>query len=85
MPRHCEPNSVVVVEGGGEAAGGVADLLFGFDGAVGVEEEDVDGAAVGAAVVVVEGADGDVVDAVAVEVANAATAHRTGRCRRGWR
>ena len=51
MPR-TPAEAVGVVEGGGQAAGGVADLLFGLDGAVGVEEQDVDGAAVGAAVVV---------------------------------
>jgi hypothetical protein len=61
---------VEVVEVAGEAAGGVADLLLGADGAVGVHEQDVDGAAVGAAVVVFRHADGEVVDAVAVEVAD---------------
>ena len=59
---------VKVVKRGTEAASGVADLLFGPDRAVGIQEQDMDGAAVAPAVIVPEGADGDVRETVAVEV-----------------
>ena len=63
------PEAIVVVEGGGESAGGVADLLLGPDGAVGVQEQDVDRAPVGAAVVVGVRSDREIGNGVAVEVA----------------
>ena len=69
-PGDSSAESIVVVQGGGESAGGRGDLLFGSDGAVGVEEEHVDRAAGGSAVVVALGADHEIDDAVAVEVAD---------------
>ena len=61
---------VAVVKGCGEAARGVGNLLLGLDGSVRVQEQDVDRTPIHAAVVVLRGADGDVVDTVAVEIAD---------------
>ena len=61
---------VVVVERGGQPTRGVADLLLGLHGAIGVQEQDVDRTTVAAAVIILGHTDGDVVDAVTVEVAD---------------
>lgn len=63
-----EAEEIAVTQTSAEAAGCVRDLRVGLDRAVGVEEEDPDGASVGATVVVVPRTDREIGDAVAVEV-----------------
>ena len=64
-----DAEEVARVEGAAEAAGRLADLLLGGDRAVGVHEQDPDRSLIATPVVVIAGADGEVADPVAVQVA----------------
>ncbi len=68
---HGLAESAAVVQESSKTAGGAADLLLALDRAVGIHEEDPDRAAIGCAVVVSRRADGEVANAVAVEIAEA--------------
>ena len=66
---HRDTEEIRARQGPGEEALGRADLLMPLDGSVRIQEEDPHRAPIGVAVVVEVGADGNVDDPVAVEVA----------------
>lgn len=58
----------MILKGPGERSCPGADLLVRLDRAIRAKKEEPDGAAVGAAVVVIGGADGEILDPVAIQV-----------------
>ncbi len=75
---HARSEGVAVVEGSGESACRIADFDVGFHGAIGVEEEDPDRPASAAPVVVPRCPDGEVCDAVAIDVTEGGHARAEG-------